>query len=117
MNREFLTDFTHPFDFRGHARQKQLLFVLSKGKTVEKNLKWELGNNIVTPTDQTKHLGIIRSGIKENEINIEDRLTPFYVFQLQLEGLQLADEWRKEQSFVTVIEICVGSCYGTFLAG
>ena len=52
-----------------------MLFVLSKGKTVEKNLKWELGNNIVTPTDQTKHLGIIRSGIKENEINIEDRLT------------------------------------------
>jgi hypothetical protein len=40
-----------------------------------------------------------------------------HVFQLQLEGLQLADEWRKEQSFVTVIEICVGSCYGTFLAG
>ena len=49
--------------------------VLSKGKTVEKNLKWELGNNIVTPTDQTKHLGTIRSEIKENEINIEDRLT------------------------------------------
>ena len=49
--------------------------VLSKGKTVEKNLKWELENNIVTPTEQTKHLGIIRSEIKENEINIEDRLT------------------------------------------
>jgi hypothetical protein len=28
----------------------------------------------------------------------------------------LADERRKEQSFVTVIEICVGSCYGTYLA-
>jgi hypothetical protein len=33
-----------------------------------------------------------------------------------LEGLDLADERRKEQSFVTVIEICVGSCYGTYLA-
>ena len=27
------------------------------------------------PTEQTKHLGIIRSEIKETEINIEDRLT------------------------------------------
>jgi hypothetical protein len=48
----------------------------------------------------------------------ENRSTlQFMNFKLQLEGLQLADEWRKEQSFVTVIEICIGSCYGTFLAG
>jgi hypothetical protein len=48
--------------------------------------------------------------------NHVESLIAFYVFQLQLEGLDLADERRKEQSFVTVIEICVGSCYGTYLA-
>ncbi|CAC5362389.1 unnamed protein product [Mytilus coruscus] len=48
--------------------------IINKGKTVRKNLQWNLGTTCITPTNQTKHLGIIRAEIKENNIIVEDRL-------------------------------------------
>ncbi|CAC5395061.1 unnamed protein product [Mytilus coruscus] len=42
--------------------------ILNKGKTVRKNLQWNVGTTCITPTNQTKHLGIIRAEIKENNV-------------------------------------------------
>ncbi|CAC5380503.1 CCDC34 [Mytilus coruscus] len=49
--------------------------ILNKDKTVRKNLQWNLGTTCITPTNQTKHLGIIRAEIKENNVNVEDSLS------------------------------------------
>ena len=39
------------------------------------DLQWKLGNNIIEPTENATHLGIIRSELKENQLNIEARLS------------------------------------------
>ena len=39
------------------------------------DLKWTLGDNILTLAENTVHLGLVRSGKKESELNIKDRIS------------------------------------------
>jgi hypothetical protein len=39
------------------------------------NLKWQLGDTEISPTNHAIHLGIIRAETRENEANIEDRIS------------------------------------------
>ncbi len=67
-----------------HARQDRVTIhptktnavVINKTKQYKKqDLKWTLGETNVTPSKKTTHLGILRAETKENEINIENRLS------------------------------------------
>jgi hypothetical protein len=50
--------------------------ILNKTRAITKStLKWTLGESEICPTNQAVYLGIIRSEMKENEINIEDRIS------------------------------------------
>jgi L-cysteine desulfidase len=50
--------------------------ILNKTRAITKStLKWTLGESEICPTNQAVHLGIIRSEMKENEINIEYRIS------------------------------------------
>ena len=39
------------------------------------DLNWTLGDNLIYPSSETTHLGLIRAQLKENEFNIEARLS------------------------------------------
>lgn len=67
-----------------HARQDRVTIhptktnavVINKTKQYKKqDLKWTLGETNVTPSKKNTHLGILRAETKENEINIENRLS------------------------------------------
>ena len=50
--------------------------ILNKTRAITKStLQWTLGESEICPTNQAVHLGIIRSEMKENEINIEYRIS------------------------------------------
>ena len=49
---------------------------LNKTKNMSRNdLNWSLGDNLIYPSNETTHLGIIRAELKENDLNIEARLS------------------------------------------
>lgn len=67
-----------------HARQGRLTIHPTKTNAVvinktsrytKSDLEWTLGETEVKPSIKTTHLGIFRSETKENEINIEERLS------------------------------------------
>jgi hypothetical protein len=39
------------------------------------NLKWQLGDTEISPTNHAIHLGIIRTETRDYEANIEDRIS------------------------------------------
>jgi hypothetical protein len=39
------------------------------------DLNWSLGDNLIYPSNETTHLGLIRAQLKENDLNIEARLS------------------------------------------
>jgi hypothetical protein len=39
------------------------------------DLNWSLGDNLIYPSNETTHLGLIRAELKENDLNIEARLS------------------------------------------
>jgi hypothetical protein len=50
--------------------------ILNKTREITKStLKWTLCESEICPTNQAVHLGMIRSEMKENEINIEYRIS------------------------------------------
>lgn len=49
--------------------------VFHKAGVIKSTLTWKLGEAEISPTNQTVHLGIIRSELKENDLNIEDRIS------------------------------------------
>ena len=46
-----------------------------KSKVYKSSLSWKLGDSDISPVNQTLHLGILRSEINENGINIADRIS------------------------------------------
>ncbi|CAC5357508.1 unnamed protein product [Mytilus coruscus] len=67
-----------------HANQSRVTINSSKTKTVILNkpksinrsdLQWTLGKNYIYPSEDTTHLGLIRAEIKENDVNIEARIS------------------------------------------
>lgn len=59
-----------------HAKQSRVTIhptktkavVLNKTKNVNRNdLKWMLGDNVIYPSEETTHLGLIRAELKEND--------------------------------------------------
>ncbi|CAC5374985.1 unnamed protein product [Mytilus coruscus] len=50
--------------------------ILNKPKNVNRSdLQWTLGNNSIYPSEDTTYLGLLRPEIKENEVNIEARIS------------------------------------------
>ena len=49
--------------------------VVSLPYMIKEDLKWTLGENVIKLADKTVHLGLIRSGRKESELNIKDRIS------------------------------------------
>ena len=49
--------------------------VVSLSCLIKEAPKWTLGENKLTLAENTVHLGLIRSGKKESEINIKDRIS------------------------------------------
>ncbi|CAC5365528.1 unnamed protein product [Mytilus coruscus] len=49
--------------------------VFSRSNSIKSSLTWKLGDSDISPTKQTVHLGILRSELKENVLNIEDRIS------------------------------------------
>ena len=49
--------------------------VVSLPYMINEDLKWTLGENVIKLADKTVHLGLIRSGRKESELNIKDRIS------------------------------------------
>jgi hypothetical protein len=50
--------------------------ILNKPNTITRsNLHWELGDKTVYPSEETTHLGIIRAELKENQLNVEARIS------------------------------------------
>jgi len=39
------------------------------------DLNWSLGDNLIYPSNETTHLGLIRAELKDNDLNIEGRLS------------------------------------------
>jgi hypothetical protein len=59
-----------------HAPYEKKIPILNKTRAITKStLKWTLGESEICPTNQAVYLGIIRSEMKENEIDIEDRIS------------------------------------------
>ncbi len=54
---------------------KTKAIVMKKVTSSNRPLTWKLGDDDISPTNQTVHLGIIRSEVKENDLNIEDRIS------------------------------------------
>lgn len=46
-----------------------------KSKVYKSSLSWKLGDSDISPVSQTLHLGILRSELNENGINIADRIS------------------------------------------
>ncbi|CAC5371145.1 unnamed protein product [Mytilus coruscus] len=50
--------------------------ILNKPKSINRSdLQWTLGKNYIYPPEDTTHLGLIRAEIKENDVNIEARIS------------------------------------------
>ena len=50
--------------------------ILNKQNTITRsNLHWELGDRTVCPSEETTQLGIIRIELKENQLNVEARIS------------------------------------------
>ena len=50
--------------------------ILNKSRNLDKSkLNWNLNGNTIYPSSDTTHLGIIRAEIKENDLNIESRIS------------------------------------------
>jgi hypothetical protein len=50
--------------------------ILNKPNTITRsNLHWELGDKTVYPSEETTHLGINRAELKENQLNVEARIS------------------------------------------
>ena len=49
--------------------------VASLSNASNEDLKWTLGENVLTLSDKTVHLGLTRAGKKESEMNIKDRIS------------------------------------------
>ncbi|CAC5380586.1 unnamed protein product [Mytilus coruscus] len=49
--------------------------VFSRSNSIKSSLSWKLGDSDISPTNQAVHLGILRSELKENVSNIEDRIS------------------------------------------
>ena len=50
--------------------------ILNKRNTITRsNLHWELGDKTVYPSEETTHLGINRAELKENQLNVEARIS------------------------------------------
>ncbi|VDH93282.1 Hypothetical predicted protein [Mytilus galloprovincialis] len=67
-----------------HARQSRVTInptktkavILNKPKKISKSdLNWTLGNTLVYPSEDTTHLGLIRAELKENNLNIDARIS------------------------------------------
>ena len=50
--------------------------ILNKPNTITRsNLHWELGDKTVYRSEESTHLGIIRAELKENQLNVEARIS------------------------------------------
>ncbi|VDI69490.1 Hypothetical predicted protein [Mytilus galloprovincialis] len=50
--------------------------ILKKPKSINRSdLQWTLGINYLYPSEDTTHLGLIRAEIKENDVNVEARIS------------------------------------------
>ncbi|CAC5395133.1 unnamed protein product [Mytilus coruscus] len=83
--------------------------ILNKPKNVNRSdLQWTLGNNSIYPSEDITHLGLIRAEIKENEVNIEARIsiarrTLYSLMNTGLHGtngLNLQTSYKIYQSYV-----------------
>ncbi|XP_071161016.1 uncharacterized protein [Mytilus edulis] len=55
--------------------KKTKAVVFSKSNSIKSTLSWKLGDSDISPSNQTVHLGILRSELKENNLNLEDRIS------------------------------------------
>ena len=53
---------------------KTNLVDLVNGDNVNTDMTWSLGENVVSFSDNAKHLGVSRAGKKEPVINVEERI-------------------------------------------
>ncbi|CAC5367401.1 unnamed protein product [Mytilus coruscus] len=67
-----------------HARQSRVTInptktkavILNKPKNINRSdLNWTLGNTPVYPSEDTTHLGLIRAELKENNLNVDARIS------------------------------------------
>ncbi|CAC5377727.1 unnamed protein product [Mytilus coruscus] len=67
-----------------HARQSRVTInptktkavILNKPKNINRSdLNWTLGNTPVYPSEDTSHLGLIRAELKENNLNVDARIS------------------------------------------
>lgn len=58
-----------------HPTKTNAIVINKTTRYTKSDLKWTLGDTEVVPSSKTTHLGLFRAETKENEINIEDRLS------------------------------------------
>jgi hypothetical protein len=54
-----------------HPTKTKAVILNNTSKIPKTNLKWQLGDKEISPTNHAIHLGIIRAETRENEANIE----------------------------------------------
>ena len=58
-----------------HPTKTNVVILNKTSKIPKTNLKWQLGDTEISPTNHAIYLGIIRAETRENEANIEDRIS------------------------------------------
>jgi hypothetical protein len=58
-----------------HPTKTKAVILNKTSKIPKTNLKWQLGDKEISPTNHAIHLSIIRAETRENEANIEDRIS------------------------------------------
>ena len=58
-----------------HPTKTKAVILNKTSKIPKTNLKWQLGDTEISPANHAIHLGIIRAETRENEANIEDRIS------------------------------------------
>lgn len=58
-----------------HPTKTNAVVVNKTSRYTKSDLKWTLGPTEITPSNRTTHLGLFRSESKENEVNIDERVS------------------------------------------
>ena len=58
-----------------HPTKTKAVILNKTSKIPKTNLKWQFGETEISPTNHAIHRGIIRVETRENEANIEDRIS------------------------------------------
>ena len=86
--------------------------ILNKPNTITRsNLHWELGDKTVCPSEETTQLDIIRIELKENQLNVEARisLARRTLYSLINTGVYGSNGLNPKVSFLNIPVLCLTS--------